>query len=145
MASPTLWTWIWVNSGSWWWTGRPSVLWFMGRKESDMTEQLNWTELMSFWEEDHRDKMLFSSNYFKTAYYQHDLWQLTLTLITWLRLYLSGFSAAKLLFPHLFILYSFKGNPYVQPTIKDWGVILYSLIEKYLHKLFGIHLQGSFI
>ena len=26
MASPTQWTWVWVNSGSWWWTGRPGVL-----------------------------------------------------------------------------------------------------------------------
>ena len=26
MASPTRWTWVWVNSGSWWWTGRPGVL-----------------------------------------------------------------------------------------------------------------------
>ena len=30
MASLTQWTWVWVNSGSWWWTGRPGVLWFMG-------------------------------------------------------------------------------------------------------------------
>ena len=30
MASPTRWTWAWVNSGSWWWTGRPGVLQFMG-------------------------------------------------------------------------------------------------------------------
>ena len=45
MASPTWWTWVWVNSGSWWWTGRPGLLWFMGCKESDMTERLNWTEL----------------------------------------------------------------------------------------------------
>ena len=30
MASLTLWTWIWVSSGSWWWTGKPGVLWFMG-------------------------------------------------------------------------------------------------------------------
>ena len=30
MASLTWWTWVWVNSGSWWWTGRPSVLRFMG-------------------------------------------------------------------------------------------------------------------
>ena len=35
MASLTRWTWIWVNSGSWWWTGsdgdgQPGVLWFMG-------------------------------------------------------------------------------------------------------------------
>ena len=30
MASLTQWTWVWVNSRSWWWTGRPGVLWFMG-------------------------------------------------------------------------------------------------------------------
>ena len=29
MASPTQWTWVWVNSGSWWWTGRPGMLRFM--------------------------------------------------------------------------------------------------------------------
>ena len=45
MASSTWWTWVWVNSGSWWWTRRPGMLQFMGSKESDMTEWLNWTEL----------------------------------------------------------------------------------------------------
>ena len=30
VASPTRWTWVWVDSRSWWWTGRPGVLWFMG-------------------------------------------------------------------------------------------------------------------
>ena len=30
MASLTQRTWLWVNSGSWWWTGRPGLLWFMG-------------------------------------------------------------------------------------------------------------------
>ena len=30
MASLTQWTWVWVDSGSWWWTGRPGVLRFMG-------------------------------------------------------------------------------------------------------------------
>ena len=45
MASPTQWTWVWVGSESWWWTGRPGVLQLWGGKESDMTEQLNWTEL----------------------------------------------------------------------------------------------------
>ena len=44
MVSPTRWTWVWIDSGSWWWTGRPGVLRFMGRKESDMTEQLQWTD-----------------------------------------------------------------------------------------------------
>ena len=45
MASPNEWMWVWVNSRSWWWTGSPGMLRFMGwgRKESDMTEWLNWT------------------------------------------------------------------------------------------------------
>ena len=30
MASPTQWTWVSVDSGNWWWTGRPDVLWSMG-------------------------------------------------------------------------------------------------------------------
>ena len=44
MASPTQWTWVWVNSGSWWWTGRPDVLWFMGsqRVRHDWVTELNW-------------------------------------------------------------------------------------------------------
>ena len=45
MASLTQWTWVWVNSRSWWWTGRSGVLQSMGRKGSDTTERLNWTEL----------------------------------------------------------------------------------------------------
>ena len=46
MASLTWWTWIWVNSGSWWWTGRPGVLRFMGsqRVGHDWATELNWTE-----------------------------------------------------------------------------------------------------
>ena len=44
MASPTRWTWVWVNSGSWWWTGKPGVLQSMElqRVGHDWTE-LNWT------------------------------------------------------------------------------------------------------
>ena len=30
VASPTQWIWVWVNSGSWWWTGKPGVLQSMG-------------------------------------------------------------------------------------------------------------------
>ena len=46
MASPTRWTWVWVNSGSWWWTGSPGVLWFMGSQivRHDWATELNWTE-----------------------------------------------------------------------------------------------------
>ena len=49
MASPTWWTWVWVNSGSWWWTGRPGVLRFMGsqRVGHDWATELNWTETIT--------------------------------------------------------------------------------------------------
>ena len=44
MASPTWWTWVWVNSGNWWWTGRPGVLRFMGlqRVGHDWATELTW-------------------------------------------------------------------------------------------------------
>ena len=43
---PTRWTWVWVNSGSWWWTGRPGVLQFIGsqRVRHDWVTELNWTD-----------------------------------------------------------------------------------------------------
>ena len=46
MSSPTRLTWVWVNSGRWWWTGRPGVLRFMGlqRVGQDWATELNWTE-----------------------------------------------------------------------------------------------------
>ena len=46
MASPTRWTWVWVTSGSWWWTGRPGVLQSMGsqRVGHDWATELNWTK-----------------------------------------------------------------------------------------------------
>ena len=46
MASPTRWTWVWVNSGSWWWTGRSGMLWFMGsqRVGHDWVTELNWMD-----------------------------------------------------------------------------------------------------
>ena len=45
MASLTWWTWVWASSGSWRWTGRPACCSPGGRKGSDTTEPLNWTEL----------------------------------------------------------------------------------------------------
>ena len=51
VASPTQWTWVWIYSGSWWWTGRPGVLWFMGsqRVGHDWATELHWTEQVD-WE-----------------------------------------------------------------------------------------------
>ena len=47
MASLTQWTWVWVNSRSWWWTGRPGMLWSMGlqRVGHDWVTELNWTSV----------------------------------------------------------------------------------------------------
>ena len=50
MASPTWWTWVWVDSGSWWWKGRPGMLQFMGlqRVRHNWVTELSWTELKQF-------------------------------------------------------------------------------------------------
>ena len=44
MGSPTQWTWVWVNSGSWWWTVRPGLLQSMGlqRVGHNWATELNW-------------------------------------------------------------------------------------------------------
>ena len=49
MGSVTRWTWVWVNSGSWWWTGRPGVLWFMEsqRVSHAWATNLIWTRCIS--------------------------------------------------------------------------------------------------
>ena len=53
LASPTRWTWVWVNSGSWWWTGRPGTLWFMGlQSRTRLSDWSELTELMAESEEE---------------------------------------------------------------------------------------------
>ena len=55
IALPTRWTWVWVDSGRWWWTGRPGMLRFMGsqRVGHHWVTELNWPELnllvVGFW------------------------------------------------------------------------------------------------
>ena len=44
-ASPTQWIWVWVNSRSWWWTESHACWSPWTYKDSDTTEQLNWTKL----------------------------------------------------------------------------------------------------
>ena len=54
---PTRWTWVWVNSGRWWWIGRPGVLWFTRSQKvgHDWATELSLTELMeSKWKEGKR-------------------------------------------------------------------------------------------
>ena len=47
MVSPTHWTWVWVNSGSWWWIRRPGMLQSMGSQKvrHDWAIELDWTEV----------------------------------------------------------------------------------------------------
>ena len=49
MASLTPWTWVWASSRSWWWTGKPGVLQFIGlqRVGHYWVTELNWTDVPS--------------------------------------------------------------------------------------------------
>ena len=51
MASPTRWARVWVNSGNWWWTGKPGMLRFMGsqRVGHDWATELNWLNWRTLW------------------------------------------------------------------------------------------------
>ena len=67
MASPIQRTWVWVNSGSWWWTGRPGMLQCMGLQRVGhdwVTERLNWTELELSLKEVHTQN--YNINIFKS-------------------------------------------------------------------------------
>ena len=46
MASPIQWTWVWVNCGSWWWTGRPACCSHVVAKSQ--TRLSDWTELILY-------------------------------------------------------------------------------------------------
>ena len=56
MASPTKWTWVWINSRRWWWTGRPGMLQSMGEQSvrhgwatelTDFAISTSWSEPQS--------------------------------------------------------------------------------------------------
>ena len=52
MASRTQWTWVWVDSGSWWWTGRRAVVHGVSKSR---TRLRNWTELNWWYNAQHGD------------------------------------------------------------------------------------------
>ena len=55
MASLTQWTWVWVDSGSWWWTGKPGVLQSMGSQRvrhgwaTELPESAEWASQVTQW------------------------------------------------------------------------------------------------
>lgn len=71
----------------------------------------DYTEVIGFGEEDHR--VSFSSYDIKDKCYQHVLWLLTLTLITWLGWCLPGVSSVKSLPIPFSLLYSLVGSHYM--------------------------------
>ena len=56
MASPTQWTWVWVNSRSWWWTGRPGMLQSMRlqRVGCYWATELKWTHAGKDWRQEEK-------------------------------------------------------------------------------------------
>ena len=76
MASLTWWTWVWVNSERWWWTGRRGILWFMGSQ----TVRHDWvTELIQYVIESPRHnnqtirKKIFLSKMEKSSLFADDI------------------------------------------------------------------------
>ena len=55
MVGSTQGTWVWMDSRSWWWTGRPGMLQFMGSQSQ--TRLSNWTELnwWGYWDQSSGD------------------------------------------------------------------------------------------
>ena len=72
MASPTRWTWVWVNSGSWWWTGRPGMQRSMEsqRVGHDWATELKWINLLLNILTSSSPSLHFSCS-FPLHYYQH--------------------------------------------------------------------------
>ena len=67
MASPTQWTWVWVNSGSWWWIRRPGVLLSMGlqRVGHDWVTEVNWEPGVRIKKSEDKSSFLSLSDYYK--------------------------------------------------------------------------------
>ena len=79
MASLTRWMWLWVNSGSWWWTGSLVCCDSWGHKESDTTERLNWSELN--WSELEGLMLKLKLQYFLHLMRRADSFEKTLMLV----------------------------------------------------------------
>ena len=117
MVSPTQWTWVWVDSGSCWWTGRPGVLWFMGSQGrtqlSDWTE-LNWCPPMHF---------------FLLPLFSGKCKLIFLYLMHPLSSYRQVFDHSKYLLKT--VLKGFPGSPVVKnPSCNVWDTLVQSLVQE---------------
>ena len=86
MASSTQWTWVWVDSRSWWWTGRPGVLWFMGsqRVVHDWVTELDWNGRKFLTQKFFFKFILQIQSYmYEITYVHHYQLQLLSTVLDW--------------------------------------------------------------
>ena len=76
MASPTPWTWVWVNSRSWWWTGRPGVLRFMGswRVGHDWATEVNYPKYGRWFMVVPRETQVIVTEFVKRGEWSEMLW-----------------------------------------------------------------------
>ena len=83
MASPTQWTWAWVSSGSWWWTGKPGILQSKGsqRVGHNWTTELNWTEFLSYSVNNFRNKTHHWNGSYLVLWYT--VWEQETTINIW--------------------------------------------------------------
>ena len=164
MASRTWWPWVWVNSGSWWWTGRPGVLRFMGsqRVGHDWATELNWVRYFveclcwnlssSFswldWSNGVCGRRPQRSSAIFMILFQENiqwmwLWLLMLTLLTWV-VYVRFLHCKVTLFTCLSMLCSLKRkSPCSIYTYKGGKFLLTCVV--YLHKIVEICLLWRFV
>ena len=125
LASLTQWTWVWVNSGSWWWTGRPGVLQSMGsqRVGHDWVTELNWTvaQLLVSWQTRTQSEYTFLGHSYCCLKMARVPWQQSYSFIslrrekwTWLLIHVSG-SVVSLI--HILIsIFTYAGWQYTAWT-----------------------------
>ena len=118
MASLIQWTWVWVNSGSWWWTGRPGVLQFMGsqRVGHDWVTELNWTDLQHYISTCYTTQWFSISISWLSSYdqspYKDTAWLLTIVPTMYLsHLWMDHMVVLFLIFWEILILFSIAAAP----------------------------------
>ena len=89
MASLTRWTWVSVNSGRWWWTGRPGMLRFTGsqRVRHDWVTELNWTEVKIY--------VMLWENICTNKIYKEDIQFSSVQSLSRVRLFVTPWIAAR--------------------------------------------------
>ena len=95
MASLNRWTWVWVNSRSWWWTGRPGMLRFMGsqRVGQDWATDLIWSDLIKM------GKLIIDEFWLIILYILYEL------IYRYLLIYIIIFYINKYIFIHIMHIY----------------------------------------